>query len=123
MAQHVLCHPFSGEGEVLRNVRGGHAEQPVDGRPPLAAGLGNEGGSSPLPLGLRSAPRQLDLHGRMPQDNANGGGTVILGVVWYDEEFFTDRRDAWLGVMHQRIYKDLGIPLENIEVSHRRLIA
>ncbi|MGW2013726.1 hypothetical protein [Streptomyces sp. NPDC001927] len=59
----------------------------------------------------------------MPQDNANGGGTVILGVVWYDEEFFTDRRDAWLGVMHQRIYKDLGIPLENIEVSHRRLIA
>jgi hypothetical protein len=52
------------------------------------------------------------------QDNPNGGGTVILGVAWYDQEFFDDRRDAWFGVMHKRIYADLGIPLENISVEH-----
>jgi hypothetical protein len=23
-----------------------------------------------------------------------GGGTVLLGVAWYDEEFYTDRREA-----------------------------
>ncbi|MGW2116332.1 hypothetical protein [Streptomyces zhihengii] len=78
---------------------------------------------------LRERPDELMLwdwqatYFEAEQDNANGGGTVILGVAWYDEEFFTDRRDAWFGVMHQRIYKDLGIPLENIEVSHWRLIA
>ncbi|MGW3402839.1 hypothetical protein [Streptomyces zhihengii] len=78
---------------------------------------------------LRERPDELMLwdwqatYFEAEQDNANGGGTVILGVAWYDEEFFTDRRNAWFGVMHQRIYKDLGIPLENIEVSHWRLIA
>ncbi|MFH8260615.1 hypothetical protein [Streptomyces roseolus] len=78
---------------------------------------------------LRERPDELMLwdwqatYFEAEQGNANGGGTVILGVAWYNEEFFTDRRDAWFGVMHQRIYKDLGIPLENIEVSHWRLIA
>ncbi|MEV7562771.1 hypothetical protein [Streptomyces sp. NPDC089795] len=78
---------------------------------------------------LRERPDELMLwdwqatYFEAEQDNVNGGGTVLLGVAWYDEEFFTDRQDAWFGVMHQRIYKDLGIPLENIEVSHWRLIA
>lgn len=52
-----------------------------------------------------------------------GGGTVILGVAWYDEEFFNDRKGAWFGAMHQRIYQGLGIPLEDISVTHWKLIA
>ncbi|MCX5169496.1 hypothetical protein ACK389_26340 [Streptomyces antibioticus] len=73
---------------------------------------------------LRSRPEELMLwdwqatYFEAEQDNPNGGGTVILGVAWYDQEFFDDRRDAWFGSMHQRIYQSLGIPLENIEVTH-----
>ncbi|MEU6628487.1 hypothetical protein ABZ905_09345 [Streptomyces parvus] len=73
---------------------------------------------------LRERPEELMLwdwqatYFEAEQDNPNGGGTVILGVAWYDQEFFDDRRDAWFGTMHQRIYQQLGIPMENIEVSH-----
>jgi len=56
-------------------------------------------------------------------DNENGGGTVRLGVAWYDEEFYADRKVAWFGAMHQRIYKQIGIPMECIEVTHYRLDA
>lgn len=50
--------------------------------------------------------------------NPNGGGSVRLGVAWYDQEFFDERRDAWFGRMHQKIYQQLGIPLEDITVEH-----
>ncbi|MGI5201355.1 hypothetical protein ACQEU6_07150 [Spirillospora sp. CA-108201] len=50
--------------------------------------------------------------------NPAGGGTVILGVAWFDPEFFNERRDAWFGRMHTRIYADLGIPLDDITVTH-----
>lgn len=78
---------------------------------------------------LRQRPEELMLWDwqatsfEPEQDNPAGGGTVLLGVAWYDEEFFDDRKDAWFGTMHQRIYGRLGIPLENISVSHWRLIA
>ncbi|MEU8581083.1 hypothetical protein [Streptomyces abikoensis] len=50
--------------------------------------------------------------------NANGGGTVILGVSWYDRAFFDDRRDAWFGAMHTLIYKEIGVPMEDVTVEH-----
>lgn len=55
-------------------------------------------------------------------DNPNGGGTVLLGVAWYDQEFFDDRKDAWFGAMHKHVYQQIGIPLENITVTHWGLI-
>lgn len=51
-------------------------------------------------------------------DNPNGGGTIILGVAWYDPSFFAERRIAWAGTMHQRIYAQLGVPMEDIHVEH-----
>ncbi|MFD3453316.1 hypothetical protein ACFWVC_14170 [Streptomyces sp. NPDC058691] len=48
---------------------------------------------------------------------------MILGVAWYDGEFFNDRKEAWFGTMHQRIYQSLGIPLEDIDVMHWQLLA
>ncbi|MFF2703389.1 hypothetical protein ACFVUQ_34125 [Streptomyces cyaneofuscatus] len=78
---------------------------------------------------LRERPEELMLwdwqatYFEAEQDNPLGGGSVILGVAWYDQEFFDDRRDAWFGRMHQRIYQQLGIPLENIDVSHWRRLA
>ncbi|MEV0976550.1 hypothetical protein [Streptomyces sp. NPDC049915] len=78
---------------------------------------------------LRERPEELMLwdwqctYFEAEQGNPNGGGTVILGVAWYDEEFYADRKGAWFGAMHQRIYKDLGVPMEDIEVTHWRLDA
>lgn len=73
---------------------------------------------------LRTRPEELMLWDWQStwfegeQANANGGGTVILGVAWYDPEFFAERRDAWLGRMHTRIYADLGVPMDDIRVEH-----
>jgi hypothetical protein len=78
---------------------------------------------------LRSRPEELMLwdwrstwfEARL--NDPNGAGTVILGVAWYDLEFYTERRGAAFSVMHKRIYEKLGLPLENIEVTHYRLDA
>lgn len=73
---------------------------------------------------LRSRPEELMLwdwqstYWEAEQENTKGGGTVILGVAWYDQEFFNDRRDAWFGTMHQRVYSAIGIPMEDINVTH-----
>ncbi|MFC9915363.1 hypothetical protein [Streptomyces sp. NPDC127197] len=78
---------------------------------------------------LRERPEELMLwdwqatYFEAEQGNPNGGGTVILGVAWYDQAFFDDRRNAWFGAMHQRIYQQLGIPLENITVEHWARVA
>ncbi|MEU3455297.1 hypothetical protein ABZ671_17125 [Micromonospora sp. NPDC006766] len=53
-----------------------------------------------------------------PTNPTEGGGTIFLGVAWYSQEFFDDRAGAWFGYMHQRIYKQIGVPLEEISVQH-----
>lgn len=42
---------------------------------------------------------------------------------WFDQAFFDDRRDAWFGAMHTRIYQGLGIPLDNVTVTHWTALA
>ncbi|WP_435108047.1 hypothetical protein [Nocardiopsis synnemataformans] len=76
---------------------------------------------------LRSRPEELMLwdwqntYWEAEADNPSGGGTVLLGVAWYDEAFYNDRRGAWFGRMHERIYTQLGVPMENITVTRWRL--
>ncbi|QEU97396.1 hypothetical protein CP970_17585 [Streptomyces kanamyceticus] len=73
---------------------------------------------------LRSRPEEQMLwdwectYFEADPDNRNGGGTIILGVAWYDRPFFDDRRGAWFGAMHNRIYGEIGVPFENITVQH-----
>ncbi|MGW2557052.1 hypothetical protein [Streptomyces sp. NPDC001635] len=56
--------------------------------------------------------------------NPNGGGTVILGVAWYDAPFFEDRKETWFGAMHQRIYESLGIlPVRDVNEPLRTAYA
>lgn len=75
---------------------------------------------------LRARPEELMLWDwqstffQADPDNEAGGGTILLGVAWYDEEFYLDRRDAWFGVMHKRAYATIGVPLENVTVTHWR---
>jgi hypothetical protein len=51
-------------------------------------------------------------------DHQAGGGTILLGVAWYDAEFYEDRREAWLGAMHKRAYAGIGVTLDDITVTH-----
>lgn len=51
-------------------------------------------------------------------DRESAGGTIYLGVAWYDREFFDDRKDAGFGAMHRSIYKNIGVPLEEVRVAH-----
>ena len=53
-----------------------------------------------------------------PAEPTEGGGTIYLGVAWYNPEFFDDRSGAWFGVMHKRIYQQIGVPLEEVRVEH-----
>ncbi|GAB6901369.1 hypothetical protein [Kineosporia succinea] len=77
---------------------------------------------------LRSRPEELMLWDwqstfwEAELGNPAGGGSVRLGVAWYDPAFFAERRDAWFGRMHTEIYKQLGVPLENITVQHWTLL-
>ncbi|MEO7195009.1 MAG: hypothetical protein ABIZ05_09320 [Pseudonocardiaceae bacterium] len=50
--------------------------------------------------------------------NPHGGGTVVLGVAWFDQAFFEDRCDAWCGAIHTHFYQQIGIPLEAVTVTH-----
>lgn len=53
--------------------------------------------------------------------NEHGGGSILLGVAWYDAEFYAERREAGIGYMHKRIYAQIGVPLTNLEIVHWRL--
>jgi hypothetical protein len=78
---------------------------------------------------LRNRPEELMLwdwqctYWEADPSNAHGGGWVLLGVAWYDEAFYNDRRGAWFGAMHTRIYQEIGVPMEAIEVTHYRVDA
>ena len=73
---------------------------------------------------LRSRPEELMLwdwqttYFEPEPGNPAGGGTVLLGVAWYDTEFYQDRREAWLSAMHKRAYATIGVALEDITVTH-----
>ncbi|GAA0911031.1 hypothetical protein [Virgisporangium aurantiacum] len=45
-----------------------------------------------------------------PADPTASGGTIHLGVAWYDREFYDDRAGAWFGALHQRNQKQIGVP-------------
>ncbi|MGH8905359.1 MAG: hypothetical protein ACRD0K_02335 [Egibacteraceae bacterium] len=76
---------------------------------------------------LRARPEELMLWDwqstffQADPGNDAGGGTILLGVAWYDDEFYLERRDAWFGTMHKRAYAKIGVPLENVTVTHWRL--
>lgn len=73
---------------------------------------------------LRARPEELMLWDwqstwyRADLDSDTGAGWVLLGVAWYHEEFYRDRGDAYLSVMHKKLYDMLGLRLEDVEVVH-----
>ncbi|MVU77155.1 hypothetical protein GPX89_07820 [Nocardia sp. ET3-3] len=73
---------------------------------------------------LRSRPEELMLWDwqhtwfRPERGSETGAGWVVLGVVWYDPEFYTERRGAYLSRMHTLIYDRLDLTVDDVEVTH-----
>jgi hypothetical protein len=73
---------------------------------------------------LRSRPEEMMLwdwqstYFQADPDSEEGGGTIILGVAWYDRSFYNERRDAGLGYMHKRIYERIGLLPYDIKIEH-----
>jgi hypothetical protein len=51
-----------------------------------------------------------------------GGGTVVLGVAWYNEDFFIDHKDAYTNPLHLSKYIAIGIPVGCITVTHWKCV-
>ena len=47
-----------------------------------------------------------------------GGGTVVLGVAWYDLGFFHKNKKAYLNATHLDQYLRIGIDNNDIRVEH-----
>lgn len=50
------------------------------------------------------------------------GGVVILGVAWYDEQFFDEKRNAYANPSHLEKYLNIGLHEEAITVTHWKLM-
>ena len=51
------------------------------------------------------------------------GATVRFGVVWYDEEFFTEKKDIYLDKRHLAMFSGYGADESEVEVRHFVLAA
>ncbi|WP_147269029.1 hypothetical protein [Sphaerisporangium album] len=51
-------------------------------------------------------------------DTPAGGGTLVLGIAWYNQKYYRSRKDAWLSVVHKRIYASIGISLSSVSITH-----
>jgi hypothetical protein len=71
---------------------------------------------------LRSRPEELMLWSwnatYIERVLGEEGGTVILGVNWYDLDFFNKKRDSYVNPSHLEKYLNIGFSLENLSVSH-----
>ena len=77
---------------------------------------------------LRSRPEDMILwdwqstYVEVDEDSSNGSGTVVLGVAWYNQEFFDERRNSYANPSHLAKYLDIGLPPGAITVSHWKLM-
>jgi hypothetical protein len=55
------------------------------------------------------------------EGRSDGGGTVLLGVAWYDRDFFSRKREAHMDRMHRAMYEQIGLPPDSITVTHWQL--
>lgn len=46
------------------------------------------------------------------------GGVVVLGVAWYDLEFFNAKKDAYTNPSHLAKYLGIGLKEGSIQVNH-----
>lgn len=73
---------------------------------------------------LRNRPQELMLWDwgatkleRLAYSDAPGG-VVVLGVAWYDLDFFNAHKDAYTNPSHLAKYLEIGIKPGSVQVSH-----
>jgi hypothetical protein len=74
---------------------------------------------------LRSRPADMilwDWQSTYVEKGDEPGGTVVLGVAWYNETFFNERRDAYANPSHLAKYLNIGLAPGAITVTHWKLI-
>ncbi|OKJ55935.1 hypothetical protein [Streptomyces sp. CB02115] len=54
------------------------------------------------------------------QGSADGGGNVLFGVAWYDEDYFTEKAEVYGDKMHSHMFGNLGITEKDVTVTHWR---
>lgn len=75
---------------------------------------------------LRQRPEELSLwswastYFKPETGGSARRGDLILGVAWYDEDFYRERRGIWLSRLRRKIYEQLNIPETDITVRHWR---
>lgn len=53
----------------------------------------------------------------------SAGATVILGVAWYDEDFFQQNHDAYTNRSHLLKYLNIGLLPGAVTVTHWKLVS
>jgi len=51
-------------------------------------------------------------------DKSGYYGTVVLGVAWYDSDFFEKNKDAYLNDRHLQKYVVIGLEPSEMQVNH-----
>lgn len=55
--------------------------------------------------------------------NGHPGAAIKFSVAWYDEEFFQEKKDVYLGKEHLRMFAGFGNGTPDVEVKHFVLAA
>ena len=73
---------------------------------------------------LAEKPGKYDWKFAWIDPNSDGeGGRVRFGVAWYDEDFFTEKKDVYLDTHHLRMLAGFGADEAAVTVEHYRLAA
>ncbi|MFD8978881.1 hypothetical protein [Streptomyces sp. NPDC059564] len=51
---------------------------------------------------------------------SEGGGTFLFNVSWYDEAFFSEKKNVFLSPEHLAMYAHIGAEDGAVDVSHWR---
>ncbi|WP_426985918.1 hypothetical protein [Pseudarthrobacter sp. Y6] len=60
---------------------------------------------------------------KQKRSRASKGGKVDFGVVWYDMDFFEEKKDIYLGKHHLRMFSGFGVAENDVEVDHFRKVS
>ncbi|GAB0152009.1 hypothetical protein [Marinobacterium sp. BA1] len=52
------------------------------------------------------------------QSPIKNGLTIRFGVAWYDQDFYIEKKEAYLDKMHENLFKQFGAKVDDIRVEH-----
>ncbi|GAB3840697.1 hypothetical protein [Hymenobacter jeollabukensis] len=46
---------------------------------------------------------------------------VAFDIIWYGEDFFNKRKDAYKSTMHQKIFREYNLNIDDVTVEHLKI--